>query len=206
MTTRRGTNTRFYPSTDAITGPGEDRRRFLESARISLGLPCLFYASLRSHRVFETVTGRAMDELRCERVAIRGYRLGIAEAGTGFPGIFPAPGNPAAEIECTLVHGLGRFEQTMVAWYEWDEYALHQITLSDGRRAQVFIPDAEAIRLEHGPFEIEPWSFEAWHAAGLDRAVANAREWMAQRPDDVELARAGFFTLQTPRREQRAAG
>lgn len=204
--TRRVTNTRFYPSRDAIRGSREDRRRFLEAARISLGLPCLFYASLRSRRVFETVTGRAMDEFRWERAAIRGYRLGIANAGTGFPGIFPTPGDAAAVIECILVHDLGRFEQTMVAWYEWDEYALHQIALSDGRRAQVFIPDPEAIRFEHGPFEIEPWSFEAWCAAGLDRAVVNAREWMAQRPDDAALARAGFFAPQGSRRDQRAAG
>lgn len=94
----------------------------------------------------------------------------------------------------------------MVAGYEWGEYALHQITLSDDRRAQVFIPDPEAIRLEHGPFEIEPWSFEAWCGAGLDRAVINTREWMTQRPDDATLGHAGFFAPRAARRDQQAAG
>lgn len=206
LTTRHGTNTRFYPSRNADAGLRDDRQRFLESAGISLGVPSLFYASLRNSRVFEAVTGRSIDDFRWERAAIRGYRLGIAKAGPGLPGLFPAAGHADAEIDCVLVHGLGRYEETMIAWYEWDEYVLHRITLADGRTAQVFMPDPGAIRLEYGPFDIGPWSLETWQSSGLDRAVADAREWMAQRPDDCMLASAGFCAPQDFPGDERAAG
>ena len=103
----------FYPARDADAGLREDRHRFLESAEISLGLPSLFYGSLRHPRVFETVTGRTLDSCRRERTTIRGFRLGLANAGTGFPGLFPADGPGAPELECLLVHDLTRFEQAM---------------------------------------------------------------------------------------------
>lgn len=184
----------FYPSRDAASGLREDQQSFLQSAVVSLGLPSLFYASLRDPRVFETVIGRPPEPGKLETVTIRGFRLGIANAGTGFPGLFSAPEPDDGELECVVVHGLSRFEQTMVAWYEWDEYLLRRVSLTDGRPAQVFVPDLEAIRREYGDFDIEPWSFEAWRARELDRAVRNARDWMAQLPDDASLIRAGCFT------------
>lgn len=203
---RYGTNAHHYPSRDFEAGLREDRQRFLESAEISLGLPSLFYASLRSRCVFETVTGRSIDELRWEWARIRGFRLGIVKAGTGFPGVFSSPGAPGEELECILLHGLSRFEQTMVAWYEWDEYLLRRIPLTDGRMAQVFVPNPETIRREHGRFDIEPWSFETWLSTRLDGAVATARDWMAQRPDDAVLARAGFFAPRSSPDSEQAAG
>jgi hypothetical protein len=185
----------FYPSRDADAGLEEDRRAFLDRAAVSLGLPALFYGSLRDPGVFEAVVGRPLEACQWERAAIRGYRLGIANAGTGYPGLFPDTSGRAA-LDCVLVHDLGRFDQTLVAWYEWDEYSLHSIPLADGRHAQAFVPDLDAIRREYGDFEIEPWSFDAWRHGGADRAVATARQWMAQRPDSAALARAGFFGLQ----------
>lgn len=196
----------FYPSRDAASGLREDQQSFLQSAAISLGLPSLFYASLRDPRVFETVIGRPPEPDNLETVTIRGFRLGIAKAGTGFPGLFPAPEADDEELECVIAHGLSRFEQTMVAWYEWDEYLLRRIPLTDGRLAQVFVPNLEAIRREYGPFDIEPWSFEAWRARELNRAVRDARDWMAQRPDDASLARAGCFTAGDRPMSGQAAG
>lgn len=184
----------FYPSRNARTGLREDQRSFLETATVSLGLPTLFYASLREPRVFETVTGQPMDAVAWERVSIPGFRPGIVDAGTGFPGLFPAADPAGDGTECLIVHGLSRFVLTMVAWYEWDEYRLRRIPLMDGRTAQAFVPNLEAIRREHGHFGIKPWSLEAWRSRDVARAVVNAREWMAQRPADPELVRAGFFT------------
>jgi len=67
--------------------------------------------------------------------------------------------------------------------------------LSDGRPAQAFIPDLDAIREGYGEFEIASWSFETWRAHSLDESVATARDWMLQRPDDRALVEAGFFRL-----------
>ncbi|HSH42485.1 MAG TPA: gamma-glutamylcyclotransferase family protein [Arenicellales bacterium] len=195
----------FYPSRDADAGLEEDRRAFLERAVVSLGLPALFYGSLRDPKVFEAVVGRPFEACDWQRVAIRGFRLGIANAGTGCPGLFPGtPGE--AELDCLIVHDLNRFEQTLVAWYEWDEYVLRPIPLADGRRAQAFVPDLDAIRREYGEFKIEPWSFDTWHANGVDRALATARQWMAQRPDSAALARSGFFGLEECQAGTGAAG
>lgn len=196
----------FYPSRNARTGLREDQRSFLETATVSLGLPTLFYASLREPRVFETVTGRPMDTVAWERVRIPGFRPAIVDAGTGFPGLFPAADPAGEETECIIAHELSRFEQTMVAWYEWDEYRLRRIPLTDGRTAQAFVPNLEAIRREHGRFEIRPWSFEAWRSRDVGGAVVNAREWMAQRPTDPELVRAGFFTPAESSGNGRVAG
>lgn len=181
----------FYPDRDAETGLREDRRRFLECATISLGLPTLCYASLRDPRVFETVVGRPMDACHWEQVTIQGYRPGIVTAGPGFPGIFDVADSSDSCVECVLIHGLSRFEQAMIAWYEWDEYRLHRLVLSDGRPAQAFLPCVAAIRREYGGFDIAPWAFDARQSHGVNRAVANAREWMIERPDDAALARAG---------------
>lgn len=196
----------FYPSRNARTGLREDQRCFLETATVSCGLPSLFYASLREPRVFETVVGRPMDTVAWERVTIRGFRLSIVNAGTGFPGLFPVTDPAGTGIECIITQGLSRFEQTMVAWYEWDEYLLRRIPLTDGRTAQAFVPNLEAIRQEHGRFEIRPWSFEAWRNRDVESAVVNAREWMAQRPSDSELVRAGFLSPADLSRVGRAAG
>lgn len=184
----------FYPAGDADAGLRQDQRSFLDNAAVSLGLPSLFYASLRHPRVFETVVGRSMDTCEWERTRIQGFRPGIVNAGTGFPGIFPAAESEAAGLECIVVPDLSRFEQTMVAWYEWDEYLLRRIPLADGRWAQVFVPNLEAIRAEHGQIDIEPWSFEAWQRGSrVDRAVVDARDWMAQRPGDAALVHVGCF-------------
>lgn len=184
----------FYPARDASIGLAEDQAAFLEQAAISLQLPTLFYASLRDLRVFEAVTGRPLHACQREQVRIDGFYPGMADAGTGYPGIFPAQQSQVS-MECLLVHDLDPFEQTMIAWYEWDEYALRAIPLADGRRAQAFVPDLNAIEREYGSFEIEAWSFEEWQSGDVDRAVATARQWMAQRPSDAALERAGFFSV-----------
>lgn len=196
----------FYPAGDAESGLRRDQRSFLDRANISFGLPSLFYASLRDPRVFEAVVGRPLDACDWERATIHGFRLGIVNAGTGFPGLFPASGPDAGGVVCVIVHDLSRFEQTMVAWYEWDEYLLRRIPLADGRSAQVFVPNLEAIRAEHGRFDIDPWSFQAWQRSEVDRAVVNARDWMAQRPADAALMRAGCFPSVESSAGGRAAG
>lgn len=183
----------FYPRRDPAAGLEEDQENFLRHGRISLGLPSLFYASLREPRLFEIVVGRTMDAARCEPVTLEGFRLGSIDAATGFPGIFPSDASGTPELECLVVHDLTLYEQTMVAWYEWDEYDLRRTPLADGGWAQVFLPDLEAMRREHGPVKIEPWSFERWRSSRLDEAVDRAREWMAQRPADAALIEAGCF-------------
>lgn len=196
----------FYPRRNPDTGVREDRWRFLETASISLGLPSLFYASLRHPRVFEGVIGRSMDAAEWEVVTLDGYRLAEAAAGTGYPGIFPAESTPHHQLDCLLVHDLDRFEQAMVAWYEWDEYVLQRVSLTDGRAAQVFLPDLDAIRREYGEFEIVPWSFETWRTNNLEQAVDNARAWMEQRPGDDELLDAGCVVEKDLPSVRRAAG
>lgn len=182
---------RFYPSRDPAAGLEEDQAGFLSNARTSLGLPSLFYASLRDPGIFEVVVGRPMHDTRREQVTVPGFSTSEVNAGTGYPGIFRQ--DEEAALECLLISDLTRFEQTMVAWFEWDEYELRQVSLSDGRSAQVFIPDLDAIRREYGSFEIRPWSFEEWRASSLDGSIATAREWMMQRPPDRALIEAGFF-------------
>lgn len=182
----------FYPSRDPAAGLEEDQARFLSHARISLGLPSLFYASLRDPRVFEVVVGRPMVDKHREHVTVPGYAAFEVDAGTGYPGIFHKDKNTV--LDCLLISDLTPFEQTMVAWFEWDEYELQQVPLSDGRSAQVFVPDLDAIRREYGSFEMRSWSFEAWRVRSIDETVATAREWMTQRPPDHALIEAGFFT------------
>lgn len=185
---------RFYPSRDPETGLEEDRNDFLDRARITLGLPVLFYGSLRDPRLFEVVVGRAIKTTCREHVTVPGYSTYEVRAGTGYPGIFY--NDPDTAIDCLLISDLTRFEQTMVAWFEWDEYDLQEVPLSDGRSAQVFVPDLDAIRREYGPFEFAPWSFETWREHSIEDSIANARDWMQRRPDDRSLARAGFFALE----------
>lgn len=182
---------RFYPSRDPAAGLEEDQANFLERGRISHGLPSLFYASLRDPKVFEVVVGRPMDRTCRECVTVPGYSTFEVDAGTGYPGIFRKDENTF--LDCLLISDLTPFEQTMVAWFEWDEYTLQQVPLLDGRSAQVFIPDLDAIRSEYGSFEILPWSFERWRAGSIDESVATARDWMKQRPPDRALIEAGFF-------------
>jgi hypothetical protein len=184
----------FYPLRNAEAGLSEDQRRFLENAEVSRGLPSLFYGTLRNPRVFEAVTGRPLDKCEWEEASIRGFRPGIVNAGTGYPGIFPAPDQAGLDVECIIVHDLSRFEQTMVAWYEWDEYRLRAIRLTDGRQAQVFVPDLEAIQREYGPCRVEPCRFDAWRDQQVNQAIATARAWMAQRPAISELADVGLST------------
>lgn len=196
----------YYPSRDPESALEQDRREFLDHATISFGLPSLFYASLRDPRVFETVVGRPMQHCQWERVTLPGYILGQALAGTMLPGIFPAGEGSDAGLDCLAVHDLSRFEETMVAWYEWDEYELGRVALFDGRAAQVFMPDIQAMQDEYGPVDIEPWSFEAWRAHQLEESIAVARDWMAKRPDDESLIEAGCFTAEDGVVDRKAAG
>ncbi|MDZ7705598.1 MAG: hypothetical protein U5L04_14075 [Trueperaceae bacterium] len=183
---------RFYPHRDPDTGLEEDHENFLNRARTSLGLPNLFYASLRDSRVFEAVVGRPIESTQWELVTVPGYTTHEVRTGTGFPGI--AYQDEETALDCVLISDLNSFEETMIAWYEWNEYDLRQVPLSDGRPAQAFIPDLDAIREGYGEFEIAPWSFETWREHSLDETVATARDWMLQRPDDRVLIEAGFFT------------
>lgn len=196
----------FYPGRNPESPLAEDRREFLENASISLGLPSLFYASLRHPRVFEAVVGRRIQRDEWEPVAAPGFHPRLVTAGTGFPGAFPSNDTPDALLDAVMMHGLSRFEQTMIAWYEWDEYELRPVRLMDGRMAQAFLPDLDAIEAEHGSFSTEPWSFEEWEANHVDRAVAIARDWMAQRPSDRDLIEAGCFDPDETPAERRAAG
>ncbi|MDX1610717.1 MAG: hypothetical protein R3225_11395, partial [Halofilum sp. (in: g-proteobacteria)] len=127
---------RFYPVSDPGEGLAEDHRNFLAGARISLGHPTLFYASLRDPAVFEVVTGRSMDATRWEHVTVQGYSTWEVRAGTGFPGLFAS--EPETQLDCLLISDLSRFEKTMIAWYEWNEYELREIPLADGRTAEAF--------------------------------------------------------------------
>ncbi|WP_070989970.1 hypothetical protein [Halofilum ochraceum] len=198
---------RFYPSRDPAAGLEEDQADFLDRGRISLDLPSLFYASLRDPRVFEVVVGRPMERTCRERVTVPGYSTFEVDAGTGYPGVFQADENTF--LDGLLISDLTPFERTMVAWFEWDEYTLQQVPLLDGRSAQVFIPDLDAIRSEYGSFKIRPWSFEHWRAGSIDVSVATARDWMKQRPPDQALIDAGFFTgndVQRRRRDRRSWG
>lgn len=196
----------FYPRRDPEAGVGEDRERFLNTALVSVGLPSLFYASLRVPGLFEAVIGRPLENCHRELVALEGFHFAELNAGPGFPGILPLEAPHRARLDCLLVHDLTRFEQTMVAWYEWDEYALDRVVLADGRMAQVFLPDLDAIRREHGAFDIKPRSFEDWRSSHTDRAIADARAWMAQRPDDADLMEAGCFVHEDLPAIRRAAG
>lgn len=196
---------RFYPSRDPKAGLEEDQANFLDRGCISLGLPSLFYASLRDPRVFEVVVGCPMERTCRERVTVPGYSTFEVVAGTGYPGVFQTDENSL--LDCLLISDLTPFEQTMVAWFEWDEYTLQRVPLLDGRYAQVFVPDLDAIRSEYGSFEIRPWSFEHWRAGSIDESVATARDWMKQRPPDQALIDAGFFTgddVQQRRRDRRS--
>lgn len=192
----------FYPSRDPGAGLAEDQREFLDHARISLGHPVLFYASLRDPAVFEVVTGRSMEATRWEHVTVRGYSTCEVRAGTGFPGLFAS--DPDTELDCLLISDLTLLEKTMIAWYEWNEYDLREIPLADGRTAEAFLPDLDAIRRGYGAYEIVPWSFEAWRIYSLEDTIATAREWMSQRPEYPALAAAGFFRNASDR--QRVSG
>jgi len=185
-------NSDFYPCRDPAGALGQDQAAFLASAEITLGLPSLFYGSLCDDEVLRVVTGRGIGDVRREHVEIRGCCLGVVNAGKALPGLFPSD-NPEDRVECLLLHDLSRFEQTMVAWFEWDEYALQQLGLPDGRRAQVFVPDLGAVHREHGRYRIQPWSSEQWRRRHRLDTLSAARRWMAQRPDDHALARAGCF-------------
>lgn len=196
----------FYPRRNPEWGVREDRRKFLETASISLNLPSLFYASLRDPDVFNAVVGRPMDDCHWEIALLDGVRLAEVNVGTGYPGIFPAETGHRSRLECLVVHDLTRFEQTMIAWYEWDEYVLNRATLTDGRIVQVFVPELDAIHREHGAFEVRPWSFEDWQFRCKERAVATARAWMAQRPGDVELLEARCCPQEELPANRRAAG
>lgn len=196
----------FYSSRDPDAALREDQCEFLENAAISFGLPSLFYGSLRHPRIFRTVVGRSMDTLEWGTATIEGFRFGAVDTGsTEFPGIFPA--TPAAEpIHCLVTSGLTRFEQTMITWYEWDEYVLQRIALADGRIAQAFVPDLEAIRIEHGRIEVVPWSFDQWWYGHVDHTLARARRWMALRPSNAEMVNAGCFRQEELPPDGRAAG
>ncbi|HKJ95651.1 MAG TPA: hypothetical protein VKA32_08490 [Gammaproteobacteria bacterium] len=184
---------RFYPSRDPATGLEEDQNHFLSHARISLGLPSLFYASLRDPRVFEAVAGRPMETTHQENVAVPGYSTFEVDAGTGYPGIFYKDADTV--LHCLLISDLTPFEQTMVAWFEWNEYELQEFPLSDGRSAQAFIPDLDAIRRTYGEFDMPPWSFETWRTRSLEESVVTARDWMMQRPSNEALVEAGCFAM-----------
>jgi hypothetical protein len=157
-----------------------DRKGFLAHGFHSLGLPALFYGSLRAPEIFEIVIGRSMADARIEKAALANHTLARIIAGDGFPGIFPSQG--AAELTCLLVSGLTWEEELRVSWYEWDEYKLDRLTLRDGRIAQTFVPDIDAIHRLHGSIDFQPWTFEEWARSRLASAIPNARAWMDEMP------------------------
>ncbi len=163
-----------------------DKESFLQRGVQSIGLPALFYGSLRAPAIFEIVIGRPVSTCRTEDVILPGHALAKVIAGDGFPGVFAD--TPDAEVPCLLVHDLGPEEERRVAWYEWDEYRLARFVLSDGRAAQAFNPDIAAIRQLHGAIDYQPWTFEDWADAYLGEAILGARAWMDEIPLKAEAA------------------
>lgn len=159
----------------------EDRRNFLAHPQHTLDLPWLFYGSLRAPEVFEIVVGRSVDAFQFEPVSLAKHELARIMAGDGFPGIFPTEDD--VMLSCLLAGGLTPTEELRVAWYEWDEYKLGRFTVADGREAQAFVPDIDAIHRVHGGIDFQPWSFEEWRDRYLADAIPNARAWMAEMPD-----------------------
>ncbi|MEQ8830477.1 MAG: hypothetical protein RLW87_11770 [Alphaproteobacteria bacterium] len=158
-----------------------ERATFLAHDQHSLGLPSLFYGSLRAPEVFELIIGRPMADVPCEPVVLHRHELARIIAGDDFPGIFPTEDN--VDLHCLLVPGLTYEEQLRVAWYEWDEYKLSRFETTDGRQAQAFVPDVDAIHRLHGAIDFKPWSFEEWRERNLSAAIPNARIWMSKMPD-----------------------
>lgn len=158
-----------------------ERASFMAHDQHSLGLPSLFYGSLRAPEVFELVIGRPMRDVSAEPVILHRHELARIIAGDDFPGIFPTQDD--VDLQCLLIDGLTYEEQLRVAWYEWDEYKLARFETSDGRLAQAFVPDVDAIHRVHGGIDFQPWSFEEWRERNLAAAIPNARNWMAKMPD-----------------------
>lgn len=163
-----------------------DQESFVSRGVHSIGLPALFYGSLRAPVIFEIVIGRPLETCESEPVVLSGHALAKVIAGDGFPGVFED--TPDAEVPCLLVHDLTDTEQRRVAWYEWDEYKLARFVLADGRAAQAFNPDVDAIRRLHGAIDYHPWSFEEWEKSFLKEAIPGAREWMSHMPVVAEAA------------------
>lgn len=162
-----------------------DRENFLAHGRHSLGLPALFYGSLRAAAVFEIVVGRPIETASLEPVVLHDHELARIIAGDGFPGIFPS--EDGGELSCLMMTDLSAEEELRVAWYEWDEYKLGRFTVSDGREAQAFVPDIEAVHRLHGSIDFQPWTFEDWAERNLTAAIPNARTWMNEMPDVTPL-------------------
>jgi hypothetical protein len=166
---------------DVFATVERERASFLAQESHSLGLPSLFYGSLRAPAVFEIVVGRPMHNADIQPVALPNHELARIIAGDGFPGIFPTQEDTL--LDCLLIRDLSAEEALRVAWYEWDEYKLGRFTLSDGQQAQAFVPDVEAIHRLHGSIDFQPWSFEDWRDQHLQDAIPNAQQWMAEMPD-----------------------
>lgn len=163
-----------------------DRRNFLNHPSHTMGLPALFYGSLRAAEILGIVIGRALSETRHEQVQLAGHELSHVMAGGEFPGIFPSP--DGGILDCLLVHDLSWAESLRVAWYEWPEYKLGRFTLTDGRLSQAFVPDIDALRREHGAIDFRPWNYDQWRRENLDAALPGAHEWMSLIPDLTPLA------------------
>jgi hypothetical protein len=157
-----------------------DRASFLAHERHTLGLPSLFYGTLRAPEIFEIVVGRPRRDAAVEHVVLPYCELGRIVAGQHFPGIFPT--DEESDVTCILVEDLDARESLRVAWYEWDEYRLDRFTTQDGRVGQAFVPDVDAIHRVHGGIDFRPWSYEEWRASYLEETVAGARQWMALMP------------------------
>lgn len=158
-----------------------DRRSFLAHKTHSLGLPSLFYGSLQAPEIFNPVVGAPLEYFESERVQLLGYKPVRVMAGDAFPGIFADSEAPL--LPCLLVHGLSFEQRHRVAWYEWDEYRIERLTLTDGREAEAFIPHLETIERLHGPVDIVPWDYQTWRSNHLAGAAGNADGWMAEMPD-----------------------
>lgn len=167
-----------------------DRASFLAHESHSLGLPSLFYGTLRAPEIFEIVVGRPRRDATAETVVLRNCELGRIVAGQHFPGIFPT--EEETHVTCLLVEDLDDREALRVAWYEWDEYRLDRFTTTDGRQGQAFVPDVDAIHRVHGGIDFRPWSYEDWRGAYLEETIAGAKEWMARMPPiETRLATVG---------------
>lgn len=161
-----------------------DRESFLSVATYSLGLPALFYGSLRDPTIFRIVVGRPLESVTAERVVLRGHALAKVIVGDGCPGVFKDA--RGSEVPCLLVHDLSDEEMRRIAWYEWDEYRLERFTVADGRTSQAFNPDLETIRRLHGMIDFHPWSFEEWRETHHSEAIDCAHEWMSHIPSAAD--------------------
>lgn len=172
----------------------EDQRSFLAWRHHDFGLPLLLYGLLRLPAVFRHVVGRDLAGCMVESIDLPDYEVrrmrlrdhpGDDRYGD-FPGLFPcAPGSvPGVSVACLLVTDLPYQDMRRIAWYEWDEYRLHRMTLPDGRAAQLFLPSPDILVTAPQKTGGALPQFMAMDKGRLDQHLRIAGQWMALLPPE----------------------